>query len=193
MWPPTDFQQRDQLFRKKNSTFVWGYNIVFPFFLLFFKCPLLFCVRLYIHLNKKKQLQVIRFLFVTDVCWEGVLLGWNTWRIIPVSTKLWIQKLLVQNFFRIPTFSAVSKKPMGRAIGVEDRARRAGERAVQRAKEGGGGGYGSWSWWISNFVAPQKSKKAPKRKGFVSVSKLSFFSLNSFFVFCFLRKRSVSS
>ena len=42
----------------------------------------------------------------------------------------------LQLFPRIPTFSAVSKKPMGRAIGVEDRARRAGERAVQRAKEG---------------------------------------------------------
>eukprot|EP00434_Breviolum_minutum_P036177 symbB.v1.2.032047.t1/scaffold3792.1/size50249/5 len=42
----------------------------------------------------------------------------------------------LQLFPRIPTFSAVSKKPMGRAISVEDRARRAGERAVQRAKEG---------------------------------------------------------
>lgn len=69
MWPPTDFQQQDQLFRKKTPL---SCEVTTSFFLFFFFFSSALCCFVWDFIStstkKNSSCSVIRFLFVTDVC-----------------------------------------------------------------------------------------------------------------------------
>ena len=132
--------------------------------------------------TQKQQLQVIRFLFVTDVC---------------CCQGCYLDEILGGSFQLAPNFESKNSSkissgfpPSARwvknpwvepsALKIEHGGRENGRCNVPKKV---GAANGSWSWWISNFVALKKMKGTTKRKGFVSVSKLFFFLNSFFFVF----------